>query len=107
MTQPPSLDYAHGPNPPRGNPWRQFWVGLIIGTALSAIVWITSFSLGNTAGSQNFIFFLIALIPIKIVVAIILLCFRNWRSVGGGLLASIALGGLIFFGVCATALSHA
>ncbi|HZK81463.1 MAG TPA: hypothetical protein VFC46_10360 [Humisphaera sp.] len=91
--QPPPL-----PPPSAGKTLLWFFVGLIAGTALSAIVWVGGFkSMDSTFASGA-----ILIIPaVKLTTGIIFLCRRGWRSLGAGILVSLALGFLIFFGVCA------
>ena len=38
---------------------------------------------------------------LKLCSAVTMLCFRDWRPAGAGVLISLPLGGLIFFGACA------
>jgi hypothetical protein len=77
---------------------RWFFIGLLSGTALSAIVWIFAFKAmeGAFAGGA-----MLAIPILKLSTGITCLCLRGWRSLGAGILVSLALGFLIFFGVCA------
>ena len=86
------------PPPSAGKTLLWFFIGLIAGTALSAIVWIGGFkSLDSTVGGAAML-----IIPaLKLTTGIIFLCRRGWRSLGAGILVSLAMGFLIFFGVCA------
>ncbi|HWE00974.1 MAG TPA: hypothetical protein VG326_01095 [Tepidisphaeraceae bacterium] len=101
---PNALSYqAPGQGPPlpplsAAQTLRLFFAGLTLGTALSAIVWIIAFrfEIGMFAGGA------MVVIPLlKLSTGIIFVCRRGWRSLGAGILVSLALGFLIFFGVCA------
>lgn len=97
--QPPG---AIQPTPPGRNVlW--FFIGLIAGTVLSAIVWIFGFRSLDSTFASGAIFVMPAL---KLATGITCLCLRGWRSLGAGILVSLALGFLIFFGVCASHLGE-
>jgi hypothetical protein len=101
--RPPPLEYrsaGSGRSPgERKQIWRRFFSGLALGTAMSAVVWIAGFDRLVNHGSGLALF----LVPgVKLAAGICGLCLRGWRSFGAGILVSIALGFLIFFGVCAT-----
>jgi hypothetical protein len=70
--------------------------GLVLGTAISAAVWIPFWNSG--AGSPLPMFLLVGA---KVVAGTICVVLPNWRAFGVGLLCSIATGFLIFFGACA------
>lgn len=103
------LDYQPpfaGTAPPKSN-LRFLWLflaGLIGGSAVSAVAWIGGWeSMNNDSQLQV----LVWIIPgTKIIVGTLFCCIRGWRGLGAGLLVSIALGFLIFFGTCAVHLGH-
>ncbi|MDB5291812.1 MAG: hypothetical protein JWL69_3053 [Phycisphaerales bacterium] len=81
--------------------WRRFFGGLILGTLVSAVIWVAGFDRLVNHGSGLALF----LVPgVKFGAGITALCMRGWRSFGAGILVSIALGFLIFFGMCASSL---
>ena len=98
------LGYQQPGYPPAAPPafgvrvWFQFLGGFLIGSAVSAVVWVLGWSPFVEHGSGWPIF----VVPgVKLVVAIIFLCFRGYRGWGGGVLLSIGMGVLIFFVTCA------
>jgi hypothetical protein len=97
MTQPPPLDYR--PSDPRWSAKTQFFAALVIGSLLSGVVWTLWFhSISDTKAGPA----ILVLTPVvKLVIAVVCLFNPNSRPVGGGLLASIGIGFLIFFGLCA------
>jgi hypothetical protein len=71
--------------------------GLGLGTLVSVIVWVGGWKYVENSGAN-----LLVLVPAtKLIVGVVLLCIRGWRGFGGGILLSIAIGFLIFFGACA------
>ncbi len=93
MTQPPPLPIGSG------RAVLRFFIALLIGTAISAITWIAGWQTFDRGGDG----YLILLIPgIKLATAIPLLIQRRWRAAGAGLLTSVPIGALIFFGSCAS-----
>jgi hypothetical protein len=75
----------------------RFFAALAIGAAVSAIAWIMGW---NVVDKQ--VAALIFIIPgIKVAASIAFFTQRGWRSAGAGLLTSIPIGALIFFGSCA------
>jgi hypothetical protein len=85
--------------PPTRYPVRKFLGGMAAGTLLSAILWPFSFS----ANRGDAIFSLVIVVLfLKLGAGISFLCMRPYRMIGGGIMTSVALGFLIFFGVCAT-----
>ncbi len=100
MSDPPVLNYSSGSNlpPPPARSYfaRAFWIGV----AISALVWI-SMGAGEFRNVGVFLFTLVAVPGLKLLISIILLCFRQYRSAGAGLLASLPVGAGIFFSVCA------
>src|SRR5260221_8338550 len=97
--RPLPLDYR-APSAPRSPQerkqiWPRFFAGLILGTAVSAIIWVAGFDRLVNHGSGLALF----LVPgVKLTAGIWTFCMRGWRSFGAGMLISIALGFLIFFG---------
>ncbi len=76
-----------------------FLAGAIGGTAVSAIAWIGGWEAIDKGGAG----FLLVVIPgIKLAAGVPMLCFRRWRGLGAGIMVSLALGFLIFFGTCMT-----
>jgi hypothetical protein len=71
--------------------------GLLIGVAVSALVWGL---LWNHMSSP----LAIGLIVGKLAVAFVCLMVRYWRPFGQGMIVSVAVGCLIFFGRCAMSL---
>jgi hypothetical protein len=99
------LDYGRpgqpGKRPPIPHAVLKFFAGAILGSLVSTAVWIPAFKYAGS-GNQQIWGSMIFIIPgLKIVAAVTCICFRNWRPFGVGLLISIALGALIFFGACA------
>ena len=77
-----------------------FLIGAVGGAAVSAVAWLAGF---NAIVKGSSISVLIVVIPVvKLGAGITLLCFRRWRGLGAGIMVSIALGFLIFFGTCMT-----
>jgi hypothetical protein len=78
---------------------RRFFAGMILGTVISGMVWPAGFNLMANRGLGLAMF----IVPFAKIVAItVALGRREWRSFGLGLLVSIAVGFLIFFGACAS-----
>jgi hypothetical protein len=101
--RPPPLDYRgasamHSPEPRRS--FRGFFGGLLLGTLISAVAWGFQFSGMRHGGLGSSV---ILLPGVKLAAGVLGLCIRGWRSFGAGMLISIALGILIFFGMCAFA----
>ncbi|HET6249776.1 MAG TPA: hypothetical protein VFE47_18950 [Tepidisphaeraceae bacterium] len=101
---PAPLGYQNGPIPaiPRTtysarDTLIRFFAGLLLGAAVSAILWVGGWKYVTTGYSG----LLILIVPaIKLIAGITLVCIRRWRAFGAGILVSIALGVLIFFGAC-------
>jgi len=100
MEQPSKTPPDHGQP---GSPHR-FISGLLVGSMVSACVWVVWWSLANQTINDGWV--LIALPVAKVAACILCLCFPRWRAVGAGLLVSIAVGFLIFFGICALNLKN-
>jgi len=76
-----------------------FFAGLIIGTTASGLIW--------WLGRRPFVMNLsekaiLIVLTTKVTIAIATIVVERTRGFGLGLLVSIAIGGLIFFGVCAS-----
>lgn len=84
---------------PRIHPGFQLVIGLVLGTAVSAAIWILGWDAFEKSNAYQW-FALGTIFGLKIFVGIGLLFFRRWRFVGIGLLISLAMGFLIFFGTC-------
>jgi hypothetical protein len=98
MTQPPPIpDYAKPGRPaPSGHPLLEVLAGLALGGAISAIAWI---GMWKAVDSNPWLAFVVA--GAKLVIALLLIvATRRLRFGGVGLLLSIPLGALIFFGAC-------
>jgi hypothetical protein len=74
-------------------------LGLLIGVAASAVAWGLLWN--HMSGAL-----IIVVIVAKLGIGIICLMQRNWRPFGQGLIVSIAVGCLIFFGRCAMSLNE-
>jgi hypothetical protein len=107
MEQPPQtpLDYRspRNPGPPFAHP---FFIGLITGSLVSGIVWPLWWLSPDQINQGNWGWLLIAIPGTKFTGTIICLFFPRWRTFGAGLLASIGIGFLIFFGLCAMTVIH-
>ena len=97
--QPSGLNYQSAPRPggPKHGGFRagQFFLGLALGTLFSAVVWIAGWDFLSGAGALG-----VPLVKSGTGVGLLLVPGR-W-SAGGGVLVSLALGFLIFFGTCAS-----
>jgi len=100
--QPPPLNYERPGDSPRPLPSSFLWIGLAIGTAVSAATWILGWNTLVEHESWSALFFVPA---VKVILAVILIRFTSLRRGAGrafgiGLLLSIGVGLLIFFGAC-------
>lgn len=98
---PPPIEYRsprpYALPPPIPHPWKKFFCGLGIGTAVSGAVWIPAFAFSQEVAAP----IALAVIPLaKLATGITFTCIRNWRPLGIGVLISLALGFFIFFGAC-------
>jgi hypothetical protein len=97
---PQRLDYYSPTTLGRDNshPLLKFIAGLLLGSAVSAIVWAGGWKYVND-GRLGFLIWVVPLLKLGVSIA----CFFNqrWRAFGLGLLLSIGIGLLIFFSVCA------
>jgi hypothetical protein len=100
----PTLNYQSPWARPPGSrrPGLQFLAGLGIGTLFSLVAWSLGFGLAApSAGSDVLLIAMMWLVPTaKLAAGITFLCLRPYRLLGGGILTSMALGFLIFFGLC-------
>ena len=80
-----------------GSIWPQLWLGLGFGAVISVLVWGAGWDALDAHGMGAALLIVPA---VKLVAAIVLMCFARYRGLGAGLLISICLGGLIFFGNC-------
>jgi hypothetical protein len=73
---------------------RRLLAGLGVGTLVSLLVWVGGWKYVNEQA--------LLLVPcVKLLAGVVLLCIRGWRAFGTGIILSIAIGVLIFFGQCA------
>jgi len=85
---------------PEGPPRRlaaagwQFWLGLAAGSAVSLVIWWWGWERFSSINA------IIAAILVKAAAGSILAAVPRVRSIGAGVLVSIAVGALIFFSVC-------
>lgn len=102
------LDYRN-PKPSNERPipsfdGGRFLLGLGVGVAASAVIWLSFFPYvraypQSPIDSPEIVLF--AVPGAKILLTMALLNLPAWRSCGIGLLLSIPVGALIFFGACA------
>ena len=97
MTQRPVIP-PYAPRPGNGPPISGVWIGLAAGAAISAVVWGVAWH--PIMDGPHGMTWLIAIPLAKLVIAVLLTGFAETRTVGAGLLLSIGLGILIFFGSC-------
>lgn len=97
MSQPlPIPPYSRPPGDRR--PIVGLWVGLIAGAAVSVIVWVAAWR--PIMEGRHPIAWPIAIPMAKMLVAAILMGFARTRIAGAGVLISVSVGLLIFFGSC-------
>ena len=108
MEHPPPLDYATGryPPPPEFDPQRRkrlYRIGLFVGSLVSLVIWpLVAHSQGSWA-----LYALLAVPLAKLVTGVVLAVMPQWRTLGAGILTSIGVGFLIFFGTCWVTIAHA
>lgn len=102
------LDYLNpkpsNDGPPPSSSGRRFLLGLGVGVAASAVIWFSIFPFidTNPQSPTGFLVYSLLVVPMaKTFLAMILLNLPAWRSCGIGLLLSIPVGALLFFGACA------
>src|SRR6266849_6645468 len=100
MTTPPPLppqplEYqGNTPSGKRGHIVRNFFLTMIAGTVVSAIIWFTGFDALVNHGSG----WALVIVPaVKVIASIPLFFYPRWRAVAAGLLVSIPMGALMFF----------
>jgi hypothetical protein len=76
----------------------KFTAGVALGSLISGAIW---FGAWDYIDHGNGGFLIIAVPGLKFVLGITGLCFRGWRMFAAGLLVSIPIGFLLFFGACA------
>jgi hypothetical protein len=78
---------------------RNFFVGLLAGSLVSFVAWVAGWQAveRSAAGAAM----LIVIPSVKLLAGATLLFFRQWATLGAGILCSIAIGFLIFFVQCA------
>jgi hypothetical protein len=102
--QPPiPLDYRNRklPNRPSGSGWStaaKFFAGFVSGCLISGVVWPLGWHY-ITEGQGGWLGYAVPVV--KISAAIAFLSTRDWRAAGAGVLVSLAVGFMIFFGTCA------
>lgn len=101
---PPPLGYrpagARNPQPAREPALKGFLLGLFAGAGASCFMWIAGWD--DFGGERAFPGTVAVVLVIKLVCAVIFIKSRRFPGVGGGLLTSIPIGGLIFFGSCSS-----
>jgi hypothetical protein len=75
------------------------FIGLVIGTAVSAVAWLLLWNHLNLA-------LLVGVVVAKVVVGLVLARNPTWRPFAQGLLVSLGTGTLIFLGKCATSMNE-
>jgi len=75
-------------------------IGFGIGSVVSAALWLPLWHYDKSGDTALVLGLMV--IGLKFILGITLLCFAGWRALGGGVLLSIVLGFMIFFGACAT-----
>jgi hypothetical protein len=79
--------------------WRRYFTGLMVGTAVSALVWLSGV---YQLVKASLWWVLVGVLIVKLGAGLLAFRSREWRSFGAGIVMSIALGFLIFFfGLCA------
>lgn len=88
-----SLDYS---------PSRRFWMALLIGSVVSALVRIIGGPFMFKGTGDALMFFAFGLLGLKFLSFIACMFMERWRMFGVGLFLSMVTGFMIFFGVCLT-----
>ena len=85
------------------SPKALFLYGLLAGSLVSGAVWPWWWHLANANNppNGNWMMLLVAIPATKVLIAIVCFFYPRWRALSAGLLTSIAVGFLIFFGLCA------
>src|SRR5258706_8475332 len=95
---PQPLEYqGNAPSGKRGHTAQIFFLAMIAGTAVSAAIWFTAFDPLVNHGSG----WALVIVPaVKVVASIPLFFYPRLRAFAAGLLVSIPMGALMFFGSC-------
>jgi len=78
---------------------RKVFIGLAVGTAVSAVAWLLLWNRLNLA-------LLVGVVVAKVAVGLVLARNPTWRPFAQGLLVSLGTGTLIFLGKCATSMNE-
>ena len=97
---------SNRPQPPRRNSALAYNLGLLYGMVVSGITWGGTFAgwfnwIPSSRRFQVLLFLLLSLKAISIAVVLSVERFRAHRGAGAGILTSVGVGALIFFGLCA------
>lgn len=88
------------PTAQRFSTGRQIVIAFLVGCAVSGVAYPLLW--GNSGNAA--VIAALTLLGVKFIAGVTLLCFRGKRGYGGGLLASLAVGFVIFFFTCAAKL---
>jgi hypothetical protein len=115
VTPPPGPEGPGNPLPPltpgpgaqspleRRQMWRRYFAGLGLGTAVSVVVWLLG--LKHLVATRIW-WALVIVLAVKLMTGLLAYRSREWRSLGAGIVMSIALGFIIFFfGICTSDLT--
>lgn len=83
---------------PPNAPERQMMIGLGAGVAVSLVVWGLGWNALDRSNAGGVVF--IGVPALKVIVGFALLLPAKSRAIGAGVLISLAMGALIFFGSC-------
>ena len=86
------------------SPGKRFLLALLIGSVVSAVVWIIGGPKMFRGNGNALVWFAMGLLAIKFFTFIGCLFVERWRMFGVGLFVSMVSGFMIFFGVCVTQL---
>jgi hypothetical protein len=78
-------------------------IGTLVGSAASGIAWIIIWHLADDRGLMVFL----SLLAFKAILGIVTSFYENWKGFVVGLVISLGVGALIFFGTCFVAISKA
>ena len=99
--QPPPVPPMRNRVPTPSRPGRKvllFFVGLVVGACVSALIWIAGWQHLKIDGGSFAV--AIVVVPIlKLGIGLFLVFVPRWRTLGAGILVSIALGALMFGGM--------
>jgi len=106
MEQSPQIPLNYQPAGGQGSPSApRFVTGLVTGSLVSGVIWPLWWLSPDQINQGNWAWLLLAVPGAKFLGTIVCLFYPRWRTFGAGLLASIGIGFLIFFGLCAADLS--